>query len=348
MERRMLSRRIEIYHLLEDFKLAAGCLPVEGKEKQEILQDISFGLERNVLVLLECPHLLHSCIRNASKAVARDRLIPHVSAPWLEWNVYAFPDLKIGNMHCFATSSDKKTVAGAKGRSLLFFDASTAETVRGPFEIAENTIDKIDHILTVECCFAFHRLHEKLILCGEYAIEIWEYTKPSCRLLTRLGVERPYNSVTFSQCTISLDNQLLVCCIANRILVYSLHDPDVNSSKRVLRGHLGRIEFCRYLKVNRYLFPMVSMKTKSFVFTSSGRVCTIKLCELGCSLSLKPLMAPAEFKMEIAETSLQLTEQIASTSQIPTSSSEDDSDEDDSDEDMYEYYLEHDILDEFD
>ncbi|KAJ7375990.1 hypothetical protein OS493_037542 [Desmophyllum pertusum] len=146
MERRILSGRIEIYHLLEDFKLAVDCLPVEEKEKQEILQEISFVLESNVLVLLECPHLLHSCIRNASNAVQETVLIPCVSAPWLEWNVYAFPDTEIGNMHCFSTSSDKKTVAGAKDRSLLFFDASTAETVRGPFEISGNTIDKIDQL----------------------------------------------------------------------------------------------------------------------------------------------------------------------------------------------------------
>ncbi|KAJ7376007.1 hypothetical protein OS493_037559 [Desmophyllum pertusum] len=108
--------------------------------------------------------------------------------------------------------------------------------------------------LTVECFCCLSSSTRELILCGEYEIEIWEYTKPSepsCRLLTRLGVERPYNSVTFSQCTISLDNQLLVCCIANTILVYSVHDPDVNSSKRVLRGHLGRIEFCRFLKGER-------------------------------------------------------------------------------------------------
>ncbi|KAJ7375997.1 hypothetical protein OS493_037549 [Desmophyllum pertusum] len=130
-----------------NFKLAAGCLPVEEKEKQEILQDISFVLESNVLVLLKCPHLLLSCIRNASNAVRETVLIPHVSAPWLEWNTHViFPDPEIGNMHCFATSSDKKTVAGAKGRSLLFFDASTAETVRGPFKISRDTIDIIDQL----------------------------------------------------------------------------------------------------------------------------------------------------------------------------------------------------------
>ncbi|KAJ7388176.1 Cilia- and flagella-associated protein 57 [Desmophyllum pertusum] len=147
-----------------------------------------------------------------------------------------------------------------------------------------------------------------------------------------------YRAYLVRQCTISLDNQLLVCCIANTILVYSVHDPDVNSSKRVLRGHLGRIEFCRFLKVNRYLISygvdgMVFLwdiseskvawicknstsarkhckawpcprRRQSRWFSSSGRVCTIKLCELAVSLSLKPLMEPAECKMEIAETSL--------------------------------------------
>ncbi|KAJ7381542.1 hypothetical protein OS493_040564, partial [Desmophyllum pertusum] len=238
--------------------------------------------------------------------------------------------------------------------------------------------------LTVECfCCLSLSTGERLILCGEYEIEIWEYTKPSFRLLTRLGVERPYSSVTFSQCTISLDNQLLVCCIADTILVYSPHDPDINSSKRVLRGHFGRIEFCRFLKVNRYLisygvdgivflwdireskaagFATITQGNESIVsmavspeedkvvcFTSSGRVCTIKLWELGCSLSLKPLMAPAECKMEKAETSLQLPEQIASTSRIQTSAMQHDTTESlsssDSEEEMY-YYLEY--LDESD
>ncbi|KAJ7336074.1 hypothetical protein OS493_013453 [Desmophyllum pertusum] len=231
--------------------------------------------------------------------------------------------------------------------------------------------------LTVECCCCLSSSTPELILCGEYAIEIWEYTKPSCRLLTRRAVERPYNSVTFSQCIISLDNQLLVCCIANRILVYSRHDPDVNSSKRVLRGHLGRIEFCRFLKVNRYLisygvdgmvflwdineskaagFATIAQGNESIVsmavspeedkvvcFTSSGRLCTIKLCGLGSALSFRPLAslaAPMKDKIETSETSLQLPEQIASTSQIETSPVEHDTTESLSSSDSEEYYLE--------
>ena len=62
-----------------------------------------------------------------------------------------------------------------------------------------------------------------------------------------------YHSLRFSQYIVSSDNQLLVCCIANTILIYRRNASNVNSSKRVLHGHLGRVEFCRFLKENRYL-----------------------------------------------------------------------------------------------
>ena len=237
-------------------------------------------------------------------------------------------------------------------------------------------------LLNIECCcFSSDKRH--VILCGDYEIEIWEYAKGTCQ---RLGVERPYNSVKFSQCTVSLDNQLLVCCIANRILIYSLLVPDVNSSKRVLRGHLGRIEFCQFLKVNRYLISygvdgmvflwdlsewkavafarvtqgqerIVSMAVspkddKAVCFTTSNRVCVIKLRELGSALSMKPLTATAKGKLETPETSLPLLDQIPSASQISTSASKDDMAESlstsDSEEDMYDYYQEHDIFDDSD
>ena len=146
IERRMLSGRIEIYHLLEDLKLAARQLSSEDLKKHEILQEIVNAIESNILVLLECPHLLHSCLRNASKTVQEAVLIPQVSVPWLEWNVYGFPNLKIADMQCFATSPNKKTVAGAKGRSIAFFDASTAETVSGPFKVSNDVIDDIDQL----------------------------------------------------------------------------------------------------------------------------------------------------------------------------------------------------------
>ena len=146
MERRMLNGKIEIYRLMEDFKLASGRFSLEEVKKQKILDEISYALESNIHVVLKCPHLLHSCLRNASKPIRETVLIPQVSAPWLQWNVCAFPDAKIADMKCFATSPNKRTVAGALGRSILFFDVFTAETVNGPFEVSNDLNDEIDQL----------------------------------------------------------------------------------------------------------------------------------------------------------------------------------------------------------
>ena len=221
---------------------------------------------------------------------------------------------------------------------------------------------------TIECC-CFSWDKRLVILCGDYEIEILEYAKDTCR---RLGVERPYHSVRFGQCTVSSDNQLLVCCIANTILIYNLLSPDI---KQVLRGHLGRIEFCRFLKANHYLisygvdgmvflwdineltaaaFARITQGKEKIVamtvspdedlavcFLSSDRVCLIKLCGLGAAPSLKPLTSPSKGKLETAESSLQVPRQIASTStedDMPESSSSSDSEED-----VNDYYQEHDV-----
>ena len=236
-------------------------------------------------------------------------------------------------------------------------------------QVVEATV-KSSRLLTVECC-CFSSDNRRVILCGDYEIEIWQYAKATCQ---RLGIERPYHSVKFGQCTVSLGNQVLVCCIANRILMYDLLAPNVNSSKQVLRGHLGRIEFCRFLKANRhlisyavdgmvFLWDVVELKAVAFAritqgnekivamavspeediaicFTSSDRICMIKLCGLGVTPSLKPLTSPSKGKMETAESNLLIPPQIASTSaedyMAESSSSSD------SEGDMNDYYLEHD------
>ena len=147
LEERISSGRFGIYHLLKDFQCAAICIAVEEREKQKILQEISLAIESDVHVLAESPHLLPSCIRNASDVVQENVLIPQVSLPWLEWNFFDFPAADIlSECNCFATTSDKETVVGAKGRSLFFFNASMLQIVSGPFEISEDTIAKINHL----------------------------------------------------------------------------------------------------------------------------------------------------------------------------------------------------------
>jgi len=200
---------------------------------------------------------------------------------------------------------------------------------------------KFPGFLAADCCYLSS---DKLVLCFDYEIEIWEYTGHTCVLLTRLAVEKPYNSVLFNQCTMSEDKQFLASCIVDVILVYCLNVSNIHSSKQVLRGHLGRIEFCRFLKINRYLISygidgmiflwdigeskavaytriaegkenIVSMavspeEDRIVCFMTSGRVHMIKLSRLGAALP--------------AETSLQLQGDVALDSQIRILSTEDD------------------------
>ena len=146
MERRLLSGKIEIYHLLQDLKLVRGCLDVDDKKKQDLLQEIAQVLSSNIFVLMECPQLLHSCLRTASSAVQETLLLSKLPVPWLECTVFAKADPAIADMNCFATSCDGETVVGAKGRSLVFFDVHRAQRAHGPFEINYEIIYNITHL----------------------------------------------------------------------------------------------------------------------------------------------------------------------------------------------------------
>ena len=147
LEERIRSGRFGIYHLLKDFERAASCLAVDEREKQNILQEISIALESDAHVLVESPHLLPSCIRNASDVVQESVSIPQVPSPWFEWNIFEFSTAELlCRCNCFATASNKQTVVGAEGRSLFFFYASILQIASGPFEISIDTIKQINHL----------------------------------------------------------------------------------------------------------------------------------------------------------------------------------------------------------
>ena len=204
-------------------------------------------------------------------------------------------------------------------------------------------------------CFCLSPDLNNLILCGGgYEIEIWDFKKhPRC-LLKKMEVEGFYNPVKFSQCNVSLDNELLVCCIANLIYVYNLpvSHSKIHSSRRILRGHVGKIEFCRFLKVNRYLityaidgmvflWDVTESKAIGFVriaqgqekitsmavspeedrvvcFLSSNRVCVIHLYQLESAMCNKFSKEWTKSKEKATESRIHLAERMHSTSNIPT------------------------------
>ena len=179
------------------------------------------------------------------------------------------------------------------------------------------------YLSTVDCC-CFSSDNAKALICGQLSIQIWEYTGNSCRLLKVLepsGICR--ESDKFTHCAVSSNDNLLACCIGEKILLYSAAKQE--SVLQIRHCHLGRVDFCQFLKGTRYLISYgvdgvmflwdvndlqavaharITQGRESIVkvavspeedkvvcLTSSGRFNVVKLCGLKCDkLSDVPLM----------------------------------------------------------
>ena len=176
---------------------------------------------------------------------------------------------------------------------------------------------------TVDCCY-FSSDSAKVLICGQLSIQIWEYTGNSCRLLKILeprGICRESDKIT--HCAVSSNDKLLACCIGDKILLYSVAKQE--SVLQIPHCHLGRVDFCQFLKGARYLisygvdgvvflwnlndwqavtYVRITQGRESIVkvavspeedkvvcLTSAGRFNVVKLCGLKCDkLSDVPLM----------------------------------------------------------
>ena len=128
IEKRIQSRRNEIYFLIEDYKLAADC---QGEGKKEILLEVCSALERNIYVLLGCPHLLHSCLQNTSKVIQDNVDIPDsVSTTWLQLSQsMPLPSNRLRHQSNFAVSPDGKLVGERHWKHLFLFDSYSHQCV---------------------------------------------------------------------------------------------------------------------------------------------------------------------------------------------------------------------------
>ena len=176
------------------------------------------------------------------------------------------------------------------------------------------------YLPSVECC-CFSSDNAKVFICGQRSIQIWEHTGNSCRLLKMLepsGICR--ESDKFTHCTVSSNDKLLACCFGDKILLYS-----EAAQAKIPHCHLGRVDFCQFLKGTRYLmsygvdgvvllrdlndrqtvaYARITQGMESIVrvavspeedkvvcLTSDSRLNVIKLCGLKCdNLSEVPLV----------------------------------------------------------
>jgi len=72
--------------------------------------------------------------------------------------------------------------------------------------------------------------------------------------LRRVETGVPYTEVyKLTACTVSPENDLLAYCITDRILLCPLKTSTDQFILQLPRAHLGKVEFCQFLRGNRYL-----------------------------------------------------------------------------------------------
>ena len=140
IQQRIQKSRIGVYSVIGDLKLSARSQTLDDTEK-EILQGVCRALERNIHTLLECPHLLPSCLQMVSKAVKLKMSIPDgVSTTWMEWSWLPLPAPKATRNKVrsyFAFSPDGKFLAEVKNGCISLYNSCSLERLLGPVKTEE-------------------------------------------------------------------------------------------------------------------------------------------------------------------------------------------------------------------
>ena len=88
LQKKVDTDRLEIFSVVGDYKLCLECQSLADAEKW-ILEEICTALTKNIYVLVDCPHLLPSCLRCTSEttqrklAVSGDTLMTCKSFDWI-------------------------------------------------------------------------------------------------------------------------------------------------------------------------------------------------------------------------------------------------------------------------
>lgn len=235
LEKRIQNSLIGIYSVVGDFKLAACCQTLGDTEK-EILQEICAVLENNVDVLLQCSHLLPSCLRNASEDVQRMLAIPDgVSAICKKVNGVLNPVCEIlNNMECFAFSPDKKLLAGSKRRSIYLFDACSLKRLFDPVKVLEEGVVK----------------HLKFSPDGKFLF----FGKLDCRFCVERGCVQTFspfsgNSRIYSWIFFTEDDHLIaergdsenhhIACLVNVLCMWAVQELDLVQNDETICSFWG-------------------------------------------------------------------------------------------------------------
>ena len=256
--------------------------PLSSSLGMYLKTEVTFSLRRNILFLF--PNLMPSVlVRNATNCARLTAYPPQCVVTPLpcikncalsrQGNsiaisqkacIFLFWDC---NSHC--TVFEESEDSGCQVSCLIFSHDSTlllycVERRNSQAKVCLWNVDQhklsscffASTLVSINCC-CFSPDNSMVILCGELRVEIWEDVVCSRRCL-KMVIEMdgmwPYQANDrFRYCSVSSENELLACCIADDVVLCSLCSPVKSSFCRLPRAHLGQIQFCQFLRETRYL-----------------------------------------------------------------------------------------------
>ena len=135
LQKRVNIDRLEIFSAVSDYKLCLECHWLADADK-EILQEICTALEENIHVLVECPHLLPSCLQCTSEATQKKFAVDTLmTCKSIDGFSYVAPTVSCENSY-FVLSPDKKLLAEGNPvrRIVRMYDACSLKEVLGPVD----------------------------------------------------------------------------------------------------------------------------------------------------------------------------------------------------------------------
>ena len=136
------------------------------------------------------------------------------------------------------------------------------------------------------CCFSSD--NSKLFFCNAFSVLILKHEADNAAVTTlQKRYINSHPSDICSHCTVSCDDKLLACCIANEIVICSLDDTD--NFYKLPHQHFSQIQYCKFLCGKRYLISY-GMNMLMFLFDLVARqsIAYLRLSESCISIAISP------------------------------------------------------------
>ena len=196
-------------------------------------------------------------------------------------------DRIVGSVACVTFSSDDSQILFCiqkidENQNFYIWNVNTG-TLTGPLCI-DGSVQFDMHVDS--CCFSSDC--SKLFFCNAFSVLILEHEAKNAavKTLQKRNINSHPSDIC-SHCTVSCDDKFLACCIANKIVIYSV--DSLGKFYKMPHNHQGKIQYCKFLCGKRYLISY-GMDRLMFLFDLVARqsIAYLRLSESCISIAISP------------------------------------------------------------